>query len=427
MISGAWLWSDSTLSVLSKFRSSIYFLNISYNFLMAFSPPMSSPFIRQLGYGLILLCFLFACQPESAPRVQLIVDGQVRTIASSDLIPQNMLRNAAIPFAPADRVIMNGMPVALDQPLQPQAQFSLQLRRAVPVTLIASNGQMTINTAAFTVGEALQEAGISLFVTDLVEPPVETPVTSGMTITISPGRDAVINTTEMTIRILSAAGTVGQLLAEAGMPLVGLDYSSPSENEPLPADGQIRIVRVTEFITSAYKVIPYETELTVTAELQPPAQDILDPGETGISLTRTRIRYEDGSEVSRLVESESVVRLPRTRVARSSFWAAKEMYATSYSPCNSGSSTCYYGTSSGIPVAHGVVAMIRDWYLALKGTRVYIPGYGNAVVADVGGGFPDGRAWIDLGYSDSEYVGWSQWVTVYFLAPAPLEVPWFLQ
>jgi 3D (Asp-Asp-Asp) domain-containing protein len=103
------------------------------------------------------------------------------------------------------------------------------------------------------------------------------------------------------------------------------------------------------------------------------------------------------------------------------------MYATSYSPCNSGSSTCYYGTSSGIPVAHGVVAMIRDWYLALKGVRVYIPGYGTAVVADVGGGFDDGRAWIDLGYSDSDYVGWSQWVTVYFLAPAPLEVPWFLK
>jgi 3D (Asp-Asp-Asp) domain-containing protein len=154
---------------------------------------------------------------------------------------------------------------------------------------------------------------------------------------------------------------------------------------------------------------------------------VLDAGEVGISVSRTRIRYEDGAEMARMVENESVIRLPRTRVARSSFWAAKEMYATSYSPCNSGASTCYYGTSLGVPVAHGVVGMIREWYLALKGAQVYIPGYGYAIVADVGGGFPDGRAWIDLGYSDSDYVGWSSWVTVYFLPPAPPEVPWFLK
>jgi 3D (Asp-Asp-Asp) domain-containing protein len=231
------------------------------------------------------------------------------------------------------------------------------------------------------------------------------------------------------MRVRSSAATVGQVLAEAGIPLLGLDSATPSENEALPADGQIRIVRVTESITSAYKVIPNETELIVTTELQPPAQDVLDAGEVGISLNRTRVRYEDGLEVSRVIESESVIRLPRTRVVRSSYWAAKEFYATSYSPCRSSGEPgkCYYGTALGIPVAKGVVGMVREWYLALRGTSVYIPGYGTAIVADTGAGYPDGRPHIDLGYSDSDYVGWSSWVTVYFLAPAPLEIPWFLQ
>lgn len=379
-----------------------------------------------MGYGLILFFSLFACQPRGAQRVQFIVDGTTRQVASGDLIPQNILNQAGISFSSDDRVLLNGTPVPLDQPLS-SAGYTLQLRRAVAVTLIAPNGQMTVNSAAFTVGELLQDAGVSLFISDRLEPAAHAPITAGMTIKIIPGRDFIVTASGMTIRIHSAAETIGQLLAEAGVPLMGSDYSSPSDNEALPVDGQIRVVRVTESITTAYKIIPYKTELMVTAELEPPTQDILDPGETGISLTRTRIRYEDGVEVSRLVENENLIRSPRNRVARSSFWAVKEMYATSYSPCNSGSSTCYYGTSSGIPVAHGVVGMIRDWYLALKGVRVYIPGYGTAVVADVGGGFDDGRAWIDLGYSDSDYVGWSQWVTVYFLAPAPLEVPWFLQ
>lgn len=375
----------------------------------------------------LALAFLLACQPQTASRVTLLVDGQVRQIAAGDLVPAHMLANASIAFSPEDRVLLNGKRVPLDQALPPRTDITLQLRRAVPVTLIAPQGQVTVNTAASTVGEVLREAGVNLFTSDRVEPSVESAITSGMTVTITPGREITVTAGNQSVRVRSSAATVGQVLAEAGIPLIGLDTSVPSEDEALPADGQVRIVRVREVVTSAYKVIPYKTELIITAELEPPAQDVLDAGEVGISLSRTRIRYEDGAEVSRVVESETVIRLPRTRVARSSFWAAKEMYATSYSPCNSGSSTCYYGTSLGVPVAKGVVGMIREWYLALKGTQVYIPGYGYAIVADVGGGFPDGRAWIDLGYSDSDYVGWSQWVTVYFLPPVPLEIPWFLQ
>jgi len=393
-------------------------IKISYNLAM--------PLTKRIRIWTLLL-LLAACQPQSASRVTLVVDGQPRAVAAGDLVPAHLLANAGIAFSPSDRVLVDGVSTPLDLPLQPQAHIVLQLRRAVNVTLVGPNGQIVVSTAAINVGEALQEAGVNLFVSDRVEPSVETPLADGMTVTITPAREMVIQAAGGSVRVRSSAATVGQVLAEAGIPLMGMDAATPSEKDALPADGQIRIVRVTESLASAYKVIPYATEFIVTAELQPPAQDVLDAGEVGISVSRTRVRYEDGIEISRLVENERVIRLPRTRVARSSFWAAKEMYATSYSPCNSGASTCYYGTSLGVPVAHGVVGMIREWYLALKGAQVYIPGYGYAIVADVGGGFPDGRAWIDLGYSDSDYVGWSQWVTVYFLPPAPPEVPWFLK
>jgi hypothetical protein len=67
--------------------------------------------------------------------------------------------------------------------------------------------------------------------------------------------------------------------------------------------------------------------------------------------------------------------------------------------------------------------MTRDLYNQLSGSQVYIPGYGIAVIADVGGGFPDGRLWIDLGYGDDDFQGWSGMVMVYFLAPAPASIP----
>ncbi|MDL1927348.1 hypothetical protein FBQ79_13990 [Anaerolineae bacterium AMX1] len=186
------------------------------------------------------------------------------------------------------------------------------------------------------------------------------------------------------------------LLRRDGRAGAGRGWDSAHGAGPRRTVGERRAPRRP--VTSAYKVTPYETQLIVSAELQPPAQDVLDPGEVGLALSRTRLRFEDGVEVGRVVESETVVRQPRTRVARSSFWAAKEMYATSYHPCVAGA--CSYGTSSGMKAGYGVVALNLDWYRALKGVRVYIPGYG---------------------------VGWSSYVTVYFLAPAPLDIPWFLK
>jgi uncharacterized protein YabE (DUF348 family) len=47
---------------------------------------------------------------------------------------------------------------------------------------------------------------------------------------------------------LSAAETVGEALRDLGLPLQNLDYSLPDEKEPIPADGQIQVVRVSEEI-----------------------------------------------------------------------------------------------------------------------------------------------------------------------------------
>ena len=384
--------------------------------------------MRRILVSLILSIFLIASSPQAAPRVKILVDGQVRDIAVSDLVPANMLTGAAISFSPSDRILVNGISVPLDVPIQSEGYFVLQLRRAVPVVIFAPNGQMAISTAAFTVGEALREAGISsLGARDKVEPSANTFITSGMLINVTPARQMTVTAGDKSVTVYSSAPTIFAAMAEAGIPLMGLDRSTPGENEAFPGDGQVRIVRVTESTVSAYKGIPNETQLIVTTELEPPLQDVLEPGQIGLSFERTRVRYEDGAEVSRAVESETVIREPQTRVLRSSYWAAKQMYATSYSPCRSGVDACLNGTSSGMTVQRGVVAMYYEWYLALGGVRVYIPGYGIAVVGDVGGGFDDRRPWIDLGFTDADYEEWSGWVTVYFLAPAPIEIPWMLR
>ena len=116
------------------------------------------------------------------------------------------------------------------------------------------------------------------------------------------------------------------------------------------------------------------------------------------------------------------------------YWTAVEMYATVYSPCESGTGSCSYGTASGARAGYGIVAVDYSIYSYLAGMRVYIPGYGTATIGDTGGGpiietllgVPRTK-WIDLGFDDGAIQDMTGWVTVYFLAPAPAEIPYFLK
>jgi peptidoglycan DL-endopeptidase CwlO len=71
------------------------------------------------------------------------------------------------------------------------------------------------------------------------------------------------------------------------------------------------------------------------------------------------------------------------------------------------SATCYDlpgRTATGMPVGHGVVAV--DPSVIPLGTRMYVPGYGHAVAADVGGGIR-GRI-IDLWMTSAQCGSWGR-------------------
>ncbi|MBN1303698.1 MAG: DUF348 domain-containing protein [Anaerolineales bacterium] len=388
-----------------------------------------------LWVTLVFVCLFSACAAANPSASFTIIDGEdVITLQSSERTPAGLLAQAGLEFSPADRVLYHGLPVPMDQPLPNASSHTLQLRRARDMILYANGGQQIIQTSARTVGEALTENGFQLKASDRVEPPANTILSSPLTVTYSQAKPYSVQVGDQVISILSSAETVSEALAEAGLPLVGLDISQPGEDEGLPEDGRIRVIRVQENIQLTQKVLPYDTEYVASDEVELDLEQVLQPGQPGLSISRVRIRYEDGQEVSRETESENLVRPPQTRIVgygtkivsktldipggQVSYWRAVQMYATSYSPCNSGADRCYPGTASGKPVQKGVVAVTYDMYQAMQGQAVYIPGYGLATIEDVGGGIP-GKLWIDLGYSDEEWVSWSEWVTVYFLEPAP--------
>ncbi|HUH97419.1 MAG TPA: ubiquitin-like domain-containing protein [Anaerolineales bacterium] len=395
---------------------------------------------------ILVLFFLSSCQPQSTLTITIIDGDQIRRLSTTERVPASLLAQVDIHLAANDSVLLNGRPVAFDQALPPAPTDTLQVRRAVALTI---NGK-TVQTAASTVGEALSQAGLQLYASDQISPPVQTAITKAMTVEYVPARVLTVMADGAPFQIRASAATVASALAEGGIPLLGLDSSRPSENDALPSSGQLQITRISESILLSERSIPFKTDYQQSASVDLDQRQIIQAGRPGLSVSRVRIVYQDGKEISRQDESGTIVRAPQDEIVgygtkvvmhtatvngvQIQYWRAEPMYATAYSPCNSASGGCSYGTSSGLPAGKGVVAVDPSMYSLYAGQHLYIPGYGMAVVGDVGGGYIieqklgiSRSRWIDLGYSDTECKQacdqWSTWVTVYFLAPPPASIP----
>lgn len=383
------------------------------------SPPLDAP----LAAG-------SAIEIRRARWVILVADGKTASVWSAEPRPENLLALGEIALFPGDEYALQ------EDPLR------IEVRRAQRVTLLTPQGARPLWSTAPSVGAALKESGIPWDSSDHLQPPYNSPLENGMTIEWLPAQPVTVELAGQVIHSKAAGATVGAALMHIGLPLQGLDFSIPPEDAPLPADGKIRLVQVREAVTLAQTPLPFETEYRPLPNVPLDTQQILAAGAYGVRAQRVRTRYEDGVQTAQVTEAEWVARVPQNRVVglgskiepltlqtpdgTITYWRAVTVYATAYSPCRLGiPGRCNEITASGRKLQKGVVAVTRAWYGYFAGTQVYVPGYGVGVVADVGAGV-SGKYWVDLGFSEDDFVGWARSAMLYFLWPPPANPPLLL-
>jgi uncharacterized protein YabE (DUF348 family) len=370
--------------------------------------------------------------------------GQVLEVRSASRVPATLIRLAGLEIAAVDQILNRGHIVDAITPIPAGRPIYIQIRRAEPI-LVNGNPK---ETTARTAGEALVQGGIEVRLADFVDPSPESPISPGLIVQHQPSRTLTINVDGQDLTIGASTEEVGSALAQAGMPIIGLDLANPGESDALPLDGRVGISRVSEMVSLVQDPIPFGNQAEDSDVLELGIEQVLQPGVPGLSVTRARIKFQDGAEVSRLIESEVIVRPPQDRLilrgtkivdkattvdgVSLSYWYTMQMYATVYSPCNSGTAdgSCSTGTASGLRAGKGVVAVDPGLFAVLNGQRLYIPGYGHAVIGDVGGGYIVEQnlgisryKWIDLGFDDDNIQDMTGWITVYFLSPPPAAIP----
>ena len=370
---------------------------------------------------------------QRARPVYVHADGHDALFYTHQTTVEGVLQEARVSVMPYDEVEVEGSlspnpAVAHPEPVH------IVVRRAVPFT-VNEDGRITaLYTTAPTVGEALRRAGLTLYLADYVEPGLGERMRAGLTVTINRSIPVTVLVDGRTLRTRTHRERVDEVLADLGVVLMGQDYTLPALDAPLGQEATVKVVRVSERFEIEQEPIPFETVWQPDPALEIDYQRVIQEGARGVLERRIRVRYEDGNEVARELDSEYVAVPPTTKVmgygtqivvrtletpsGPVEYWRKIRMLATSYSASTAGTprSSPWYGrTRTGMTMRFGIVA-VDPRVISLR-TNVYVPGYGIGIAGDTGGAIKGRR--IDLGYDDDNLVLWYRWVDVYLLTPVP--------
>ncbi|HEY4689613.1 MAG TPA: ubiquitin-like domain-containing protein [Anaerolineae bacterium] len=376
-------------------------------------------------------------QIARARPIAILVDGRTIRVRTHAATLADLFAEESIRIGSRDALSIDGEPAVIESRFTgvPATPHTVSIRRAVPLNVTFDDGAaQTIETTQPTLGQALAEAGIEIYLADRVTPDLHTRVTAGATVYVDRSIPVSVQVDGQMIRTRTHRERVADVLAEVGVSLQGLDYTQPPLEAPAQTGLNVRVVRVKEEFLIEQEPVAFETQVAPNPDMEIDTSQVTQEGESGVMQKRTRVRYEDGQEVGRSIEDRTLVRAPRPKIVGygtqivirtidtpdgpREYWRHFRALATSYSASTAGvsQSNPHYGkTALGWPMRKGIVA-VDPKVIALR-SELYVPGYGVGVAGDTGGAIIGKH--IDLGYDDDNLVIWYRWVDVYLLTPAP--------
>ena len=209
-------------------------------------------------------------------------------------------------------------------------------------------------------------------------------------------------------------------------PTVVLGESTPSDREILPVNQPITTESsFVQKLQEETETIPRKIAYQDDPETEAGIEKVLDEGKDGKQTKIIKIiSTKDGEEYNREIVSVETTQPEDKKILRGTkivwktldtpdgqirYWKVMRVYATHYDSHCPG---CDEWTATGMHQGKGVIA-VDPKVIPLR-SKVYVPGYGNAVAGDTGGAIKGNI--IDLGFEDARTSGWSaHFVDIYLL------------
>lgn len=268
------------------------------------------------------------------------------------------------------------------------------------VTIVADGKTQVVKTHLNSASGVVRDAGINLGKSDAVI--VSTPyIQEGSTLTVLRAIPVTVTVDGKRKNVMTVQRSVQALADELG-------YTSPNympvENgdSALASGANVEIARITSTqVAHRDEVVPVQVVRERDDTLAKGEEKVAQQGSEGIRSIEEETFYSNGKVIKKQVVKETNTKemVPTiikegTREVEASRGTSRyrqvlTMEATAYLPSDGGGNGI---TASGMVARRGVVAV--DPSVIPLGTRLYIPGYGEAVAGDTGGSIRGHR--IDL-------------------------------
>lgn len=281
-----------------------------------------------------------------------------------------------------------------------------------------------IRTFTDTLEELLNEKGIPVDEHTYISLPLETELENNMNIIIITPKPYTISIGEVKNEIVSTYSNVGDILREQKIVLDENDYTLPGIDEEVKPGDEIAIFRVEEVIEETEEVLPFQSLIKKTDEMDIGQERLAQEGENGLKKIRISKIFENGKLKEEKVIEEIVVKEAVPEIiergtknimtsSRGTFRykGVLTMIATAYDLTSDSTGKepgdeDYGITASGTQARLGVVAV--DPNVIPLGTKLYVasldgsPDYGFCVAEDTGGAIKGNK--IDLFFETPEEV-----------------------
>jgi 3D (Asp-Asp-Asp) domain-containing protein len=201
--------------------------------------------------------------------------------------------------------------------------------------------------------------------------------------------------------VLTGQATVAKALEKAGVSAKGREVFPAADAKPVEGMN-VALLRANEKILEEVREIPYKVVENYDSRMESGEKAVIKEGVKGKKVVLTKITVYQGGEAKKEILAENVLQMPQDQLVavgasdmvqtsrgQMRFVKTLVMEATAYTPWDEG---CTGITKTGIPARYGIVAV--DPAVIKLGSRLYIPGYGQALAADIGGAIVGNR--IDL-------------------------------
>ncbi len=254
---------------------------------------------------------------RKAHPVALLVTGDVRHIRTQSTHPLDILAEQGITLETHDLLQIDGRDVqvgALAGHAWQTPPDSLRVIPGVAVTIIDGEQRYTIHTTQTDIGRVLDAVDVKLYLADRIMPDLSTPIHNGLVIQIERSVPLTILADGQRLTTRALGPTVGDALNKVGLAPIGQDYTVPALDTLLEPGMTILLVRVTEDVVTQEEPIPYATIYRADSNLPRDEKRVIQEGSDGVRTRKIRVRYENGDEVSRVVQDEWVSMPPTPRM-----------------------------------------------------------------------------------------------------------------